>query len=186
MLSFFLIIFALPGLKGFRSKLLSIKTAILAWFCFAYRCLKLNDLSNLFFLAQWSDNVQFHPQYSSFLQLKYFLLLFFLFLVIKFWPFNIIARILVTPVTHLLINFALVEVKICCILLIDLSFRSNILLVIISKSLYKKSNVTAIAILSQMFWLSMIITQSCFTNNCTLANLLITGLLKLFGLLIYA
>lgn len=61
-----------------------------------------------------------------------------------------------TPVAHLLMNFALTEAKICCILLIVLSPSSNILTVVISKSLCRESSVITIAILSQMSWFDVI------------------------------
>lgn len=54
------------------------------------------------------------------------------------------------PVTYLLINFTLAEDKICYILSIILLPYFNIVDVIDSKSLYKKSKTMTIAMLSQM------------------------------------
>lgn len=147
LLFFFLTIFLLPSLKNSWSKLSFVKAVILAQFHFAYRCLMLDNLFDLFLLTQLSGNMQSRLQFSSFSQLKYLLLLFALFLTIEFWPFNIIAKFLVTLIAHLLINFALVEVRIYCILSIDLFFHSHIFLVIISKLLYKMSSVIVIKIL---------------------------------------
>ena len=55
-----------------------------------------------------------------------------------------------TLVACLLMNFAFVEARIYCILLIVLSPCSSILLVLVLKSSYNESSATIIAILSQM------------------------------------
>lgn len=89
-----------------------------------------------------------------------------------------------TLVAHLLMNFASAEARICCILSINLFPHSNILLVIMSKSLCKESSVSAIEMLSQMSRFGVIAACSRFTRNHMSANLLMTGFSKPFGLLI--
>lgn len=89
-----------------------------------------------------------------------------------------------TLVARLLMNFALAEAKIYCISLIVLFLCSNILAVVVSKLSFRKSSAMTIAILSQMSWFDVIAACSCFIRNCTSAKMLITGFLKLFGLLI--
>lgn len=60
------------------------------------------------------------------------------------------------------------------------------LFMIISKSLNKKLSVISIEILFQKSRFDVIAAQNYFTRNFIFANLLITGFLKPFGLLIYA
>lgn len=127
--------------------------------------------------------MQFLSQYSNFPQLKYLSLQLAFFLV-KFLSLDIIIKSPVTPIARLLMNLASAEAKICCILLIVLSSRFNILAIVVSKLSYRKSSVMTIAILSYMSRFGIIAARSCFIRNCTSAKILMISFLKSFDLLI--
>ena len=59
--------------------------------------------------------------------------------------------------------------------------RSSMLVVVVSRLLYRESKVTTIAILSQMFWFDVIVNHKHFIKNQTLAYQLIIDFSNLFG-----
>ena len=80
---------------------------------------------------------------------------------------DIWAKLAVIPTSYLLINFALAEDNICYILLIilfPLCLSSSD--VIRSKSLYKESIATTIAMLSQMSFFGIIAALKQLQKNC--------------------
>ena len=86
---------------------------------------------------------------------------------------------------YLLINFILVNSKICYILLIILLPYFNMVVIIDLKLLYKKLRATKIIMLFQKSWFNIIATCNCLIKNQIFTKILIIDFSKLFGLLIY-
>lgn len=84
----------------------------------------------------------------------------------------------------LLLTLAFVNANIYSILLMDLLPLYNILVVIISKLLYKKSKAITIAILFQISWLGIKTTYNHLIRKQILVNQLIINFFNLFSLLI--
>lgn len=110
------------------------------------------------------------PKCPSLWQLQHLLSL-AAFLLLKFRPFDIIARSPVTLVVRLVMNFASAEARICCISSIVLSPRSSMVVVVVSKSSCKESSATTIAMLSQMSRFGVIAARSRFIKNRTSAKM---------------
>lgn len=87
-------------------------------------------------------------------------------------------------VMYLLMNFALADAKICYTLLIVLFSHFNRLVVIVSKLFYKKSNVTIIAILSQISSFGVITNYKCSIKKSIFVKMLSNSLSNLFSWLI--
>lgn len=185
-LNFPFAIWALLGLNGLNliSESLFTATAMCTWFLFWLRYW-LVALLTFFLSGRVFGAVQSLPKYPILWQLKHLSsLVAFLFI-----PFqlllDIMARFSVIPVDYLLTNFALVDTRICFILLIILSPYSSIIVVVNLKSLCKESKATAIAILSHISRFSIITARSCFIKNWTSVKIFITSFSKLLGLLIW-
>lgn len=88
------------------------------------------------------------------------------------------------PVMYLLMNFALADAKICYILLIVLFSHFNRLVVVVSKLVCKKSNVTIIAILSQISSFGVITNYKYSIKKSIFIKMLLNSLSNLFSLLI--
>lgn len=95
-----------------------------------------------------------------------------------------ILKSLIILIAYLLMNLASTEIKICCILSIILSPYLKRFLVVMSKFLYSKLNITIIAILSQISWFDFMATFSHFIRNCRFVKIPITNFLMFFCLLI--
>lgn len=84
---------------------------------------------------------------------------------IKIWPFDNFTRFSINLIMYLLINFILAKVKICYILLIILFLYFNIVVIIVSKLIYKELSIMKIIMLFQISCFDIITTYNWFIKN---------------------